>query len=409
MEDPAVAGLAAVLTPAGLALLDALPPYGEVDGLVLGERLRAQGHDPVLVAAALTQSRLRARARAKFGSFADDMLFTAAGLEQATRLPVAARHAHRFVAAGLARVADLGCGVGGDASALAGLGLGVLAVDSDEPTAAVAAANLRRFPDARVRCEDVTATDLDGVDGVWLDPARRDERGRRVLDPRRASPPLSFAEGLARERPVGVKVAPGIDHDLVPAGWEAQWTSVDGDVVEAALWSGALARPGVRRSAVVVRGGTAAVVDDTADPFAASAPPVGPVGRHLYEPDGAVVRAGLVGAVVAALDGRLVDPSIAYVTADARLELPSATGYVVDEVLPFGLKPLRARLRERGVGRLTIKKRGTAVEPEELRRRLRLSGPEEAVVVLTRVAGRQSALLCRALPTPGRATPDAGG
>ena len=405
MDDPAVAGLAAVLLPAGLALLDSLPPYDEAGSMALGERLRAAGHDPALVAAALTQSRLRARATAKFGPFASGMLFTAAGLEQATRLEVAARHARRFAGAGLARVADLGCGIGGDALALAGLGLGVLAVDRDEPTAAVAAANLRRFSGTAVRCEDVASTDLAGVDGVWLDPARRDASGRRVMDPRRASPPLSFAVDLAGRLPVGVKTAPGIDHELVPTGpgapWECQWTSVDGDVVEAALWSGPLARPGVRRSAVVVRGGAAAVVDDASDPFAATAPPVGPVGGFLYEPDGAVVRAGLVGAVVAALDGRLVDPSIAYVTADRHLELPSATGYVVDEVMPFGLKPLRARLRERGVGRLTIKKRGTAVEPEELRRRLRLEGPEEAVLVLTRVAGRQSALLCRALPRPG--------
>jgi len=407
VDDPAVAGLAAVLLPEGLALLDSLPAYDEAGSMALGERLRAQGHDPALVAAALTQSRLRARAAAKFGPFAADMLFTSAGLEQATRLEVAARHARRFASADVQRVADLGCGIGGDALALAGLGLGVLAVDRDEPTAAVAAANLRRFPGTSVRCEDVAATDLTGVDGVWLDPARRDAAGRRVLDPRRASPPLSFALDLAERRPVGVKTAPGIDHALVPAGpgvpWECQWTSVDGDVVEAALWSGPLARPGVRRSAVVVRGGAAAVVDDVADPFAAAAPPVGPVGGFLYEPDGAVVRAGLVGAVVAALDGRLVDASIAYVTADRHLDLPSATGYVVDEVMPFGLKPLRARLRERGVGRLTIKKRGTAVEPEDLRRRLRLEGPQEAVLVLTRVAGRQSALICRALPRPGSA------
>ncbi|GAA2032812.1 50S ribosomal protein L11 methyltransferase [Pseudokineococcus marinus] len=399
-----------MLSPAGQALLASLPPYDDEGALALGQRLRAAGHDPVLVAGALTQSRLRARARAKFGPFADDMLFTAAGLEQATRLEVAARHARRFAATGVRRAADLGCGVGGDALALAGLGVDVLAVDRDEPTAAVAAANLRRFPGSEVRCEDVAATDLTGVDGAWLDPARRDAAGRRVLDPRRASPPLSFAVELAQRLPVGVKTAPGIDHDLVPGAvgdapaggaWECQWTSVDGDVVEAALWSPALARPGVRRSAVVVRAGAAAVVDDAHDPFAGGAPPVGPVGGYLYEPDGAVVRAGLVGAVVAALDGRLVDPSIAYVTADRHLELPSATGYAVDEVLPFGLKPLRARLRERGVGRLVVKKRGTAVEPEELRRRLgRLEGPHEAVVVLTRVAGRQSALLCRALPRP---------
>ena len=402
MEDPAAAGLAAVLTPAGRALLDGLPPYDEAVALGLGERLRAEGHDPALVAAALTQSRLRARAVAKLGGRARTMLLTATGLEQATRREVAERHAGRFVAAGAGRVADLGCGVGGDAVVVADRGLGVLAVDRDPSTAAVAAANLAPYPAAEVRCEDVVATDLAGVDAVWLDPARRDAAGRRVLDPRRASPPLSFAEALAAARPVGVKTAPGIDHDVVPAGWECQWTSVGGDVVEAALWSGALARPGVRRSAVVLPagGGEGVVVDDADDPYADGGPPVGPVGTHLYEPDGAVVRAGLVGAVVAATGGRLVDPTIAYVTADAELDLPTAAGYVVDEVLPFSLKGLRQRLRERGVGRLVVKKRGTAVEPEELRRRLRLEGPHEAVVVLTRVAGRQSVLVCRALRTP---------
>lgn len=401
--DAADAGLAALLRPEGFALLSSLPPYDERSGLALGEHLRAQGHDPALVAAALTQSRLRARASAKFGPFAQDMLFTAAGLEQATRLGVAARHAQRFAAAGVERVADLGCGIGGDAMALAGLDRAVLAVDRDEPTAACATVNLRRFPRAEVRCEDVTATDLSLVGGAWLDPARRTADGRRVLDPRRASPPLSFVVELAQRLPaVGAKVAPGIGHDLVPDDAECQWVSDGGDVVEAALWFGAVAREGVRRSAVVLRPGgqpASVVVDDADDPYAVAGgrPPVGPVGTVLYEPDGAVVRAGLVGAVVAAVDGRLVDPTIAYVTGDRYVRTPLASAYAVEEVLPFGLKALRARLRDRGVGRLTIKKRGTAVEPEQLRRQLRLSGSEEAVLVLTRVAGRQSALICRAL------------
>ena len=98
--------------------------------------------------------------------------------------------------------------------------------------------------------------------------------------------------------------------------------------------------------------------------------------------------------------GRLIDPTIAYVTADDLRPTPYATAYEITDVLPFNLKKLRALLRERKVGVLTVKKRGSAVEPEELRRRLRLEGPHEAVVVLTRVAGRQSVLVCRALRTP---------
>src|SRR3954469_4920938 len=132
-----------VLTPEGLRLLDSLPPYhSERDVLKMVSDLRKAGHSPALVAAVLTQARLRSKARGKFGEFAGRMLFTEAGLEQATRLPVAARHASRFVAAGLSRVADLGCGIGGDAMAFAGADIDVVAVDADEVTAAIASYNL---------------------------------------------------------------------------------------------------------------------------------------------------------------------------------------------------------------------------------------------------------------------------
>ena len=391
VEDGA---LSALMTPTGWALLEALPPYDERTAMGLGQRLRDDGLDPALVSAALTQSRLRTRATAKFGPFAAGMLFTPDGLEQATRLEVAARHAQRFAAAGVGRVADLGCGIGGDAMALAGLDREVLAVDRDEVAAAVATVNLRHWPEAVVRREDATSTSLDGVDGAYLDPSRRTSSGKRVLDPRQASPPLSFVTHLAARLPaVGAKVAPGIAHSLVPDGAEAQWVSVDGDVVEAGLWFGLLAREGVARSAVLLRDGQVTQVDDRDMPT----PTTGPVGAYLYEPDGAVIRAGLVGQVADAVGGRLLDRSIAYVTTDARHDTPLARGYVVDDVMPFGVKALRTYLRDRGVGRVEIKKRGTAVTPEQLRRQLRLTGTGSATIVLTRVAGQQSVLVCRPL------------
>ncbi len=396
--DPA--GLAALMTPQGWRLLDALPPYDEAQVPALSERLRADGHDPALVAAALTQSRLRARARGKFGPFADRMLFTVDGLEQATRLEVAARHAQRFAAAGVERVADLGCGIGGDAMALAGLDREVLAVERDEVTAAVATVNLMHLEGAQVRHDDATTTDLAGVGGAFLDPARRTASGARVLDPRQASPPLSFVLDLAGRLPaVGAKVAPGIRHDLVPEDAEAQWISVDGDVVEAGLWFGLLAREGVRRSAVVMRTGAAGAEVCVVDDHELETPGVGAVGGFLHEPDGAVIRAGLVGVLASRVGGRLVDRTIAYVTSDAPASTPLARSYQVLDVMPFGLKRLRTYLRDRDVGSLTIKKRGTAVEPARLRGQLRLDGSQEATVVLTRLAGQQSVLVVRPMET----------
>lgn len=396
MDD---AGLAKLLSPDGWALLQALPPYDERLALPLAERLQKDGLDPALVAAALTQSRLRAKARGKLGEFADGMLFTVAGLEQATRLPVAAHHARRYRDAGCTYVADLTCGLGADALAFAGIGLRVLATDLDETTAALATVNLRAFPEVDVRWGDGLRVDLTGagVDGVYADPARRTGTGRRVLDPQAYSPPLDQVLAVRDTvAALGLKLGPGIAHRDLPHDAEAQWVSVDGEVVELGLWFGPLAPEGPGRTALVLRDGAAHALRAHPDGVD-DAPPVGPVGAYLYEPDGAVIRAGLVGTVAHRVRGRLVDPTIAYVTSDALADRgdwsPLATGYRVLDDLPFGLKRLRTYLRERDVGRLTIKKRGTAVVPETLRRQLDLRGGAESTVVLTRVAGQQRVLV----------------
>ncbi|WP_263729641.1 class I SAM-dependent methyltransferase [Cellulomonas sp. SG140] len=409
------ASLSLLLSEQGWALLSALPPYDEQRVMAVSARLQAEGLDPALVAAALTQSRLRARARTKFGDFADGMLFTPAGLEQATRLPVAAHHARRYLAAGLTRVADLTTGIGADAMALAGVGIQVLAVDVDEVTAAVATVNLRHFPEAQVRHGDGLQLDLaaEGVDGVYADPARRSAAGRRSWEPSDWTPPLDALLALRDRVPaVGLKLGPGLPHRLVPDGALAQWVSVDGDVVEVGLWFGPLSPEGSGRSALVLRDGRAHTL--TATTGDDERPPVGAVGTYLFEPDGAVIRAGLVGTVAHDLHGRLLDPSIAYVTADRLVPSDVATAYRVLDDLPFGVKRLRTYLRERGVGRLTVKKRGTAVTPEQLRGQLDLHGDAEATVVLTRVGGSQRVLLVEPVtgataPAAGRSDPAASG
>lgn len=386
--------LSQLLSPAGWALLGALPPYDESRAMALSERLQREGVDPGLVAAALTQSRLRAKARAKFDAFADGMLFTQAGLEQATRLAVGARHAQRYLAAGCTRVADITCGIGGDAMALAALGIPVLAADTDELTAALATVNLRHFPEAEVVHADGLGLDFAGerIDGIFADPARRSAQGARRHDPAASEPPLAAVLALRDQVPaLGVKVGPGIRHSAVPPDAEAQWVSVDGDVVEAGLWFGSLAPGGPGRGALVINdtGATALRTPEGGAPRA----DVGPVGAYLYEPDGAVIRSGLVSLLAEQVHGRLLDATIAYVTTDTFAPSAVATAYRVLDTMPFGQKPLRAMLRARGVGRLTIKKRGTAVGPEQLRRQLDLRGDAEATIVLTRVAGSQQVLL----------------
>ncbi|WP_193613905.1 THUMP-like domain-containing protein [Nocardioides lijunqiniae] len=337
-------------------------------------------------AAALTQVRLRERAVAKFGELAGRMYFTPDGLEQATRSTVADHRAGRLAAFRADSLVDLGCGIGGDLVAAARVGVVCVGVDLDPVRVAVAEANLAALDlSGAVGVADATEIDTRPFDVAFADPARRSARGR-TFDVDDWTPPWSFVESLLR-RDACVKVAPGVPHSLVPEGVEAEWVSDHGDVKEAALWSGRLAT--VRRRATVIGQGGLATLTDEDDPGAG----VRAVGEYLYEPDGAVIRAGLVTAVAAGVSGGLLDEHIAYVTSDASFHTPFARGYRVIAELPYREKALKAALRERGIGRLTIKKRGVEVVPEQLRRRLDLAGDDEATIVMTRVAGQGTVLL----------------
>ncbi|MBD7958527.1 SAM-dependent methyltransferase [Microbacterium sp. Sa4CUA7] len=389
-----LAELGALLTPEGLRLLDATDGIRTTaEAAAAVSRLRAAGHSPDLVSAVVGQARLRVKAEAKFGPFAERMLFTRAGLEQATRLSVAARHAARFRAAGSARVADLGCGIGGDALGLAALGIEVDAVDADEVTAAIAAYNLAPFgSQVRVHHGTAQAFDTAAVDAVWLDPARRTAGHSETTRVGAAdwSPPLEWVFDLAGRLPAGIKLGPAFDRDALPADAEAQWISVDGSTIELVVWTGALARPGIHRAALVVRGDATHELTAAAD---AADEPVRDLGAFVHEPDGAVIRARLIGEVARELHAGMLAPGMAYLTGDAAVTSPFVSSFRVREQLPSDVKGLAKALRERGIGTLEIKKRGVDVDPAALRTKLKLKGAESATLLITRIGTRRLTLL----------------
>ncbi|WP_327718852.1 class I SAM-dependent methyltransferase [Streptomyces sp. NBC_00490] len=382
--------LAPLLTPEGRALLDSVRDTAPADELAVATRLRRE-HPAELVSAALGQARLRQRAAVKFGAEdAGRMFFTPNGVEQSTRASVATYRAQRLKELGVTSVADLCSGIGGDAIALARAGIRVLAVDHDPLTAAAARANADALGLAHlieVREADVTDIDTAPYDAVFVDPARRSSGRGRIFDPEAYSPPLSWAIDTALKAPHGaLKIAPGIPHETVPAEAEAEWISDGGDVKEAVLWFGTA--PGAVR-ATLLPGPRTLLGRGLPNPE------VRPLGRYLYEPDGAVIRAHLVAEVAEDLEGGLIDETIAYITADELRATPYATAYEITDQLPFGVKKLKALLREREVGILTVKKRGSAVEPEELRRKVlpKPYGARSATVFLTRVAGAPTILV----------------
>ncbi|WP_239117680.1 class I SAM-dependent methyltransferase [Paractinoplanes ferrugineus] len=384
-------------TPEGMNALAVAAAADHGNPLAAASAVRSHGIAADLASAALTQVELRRRAVAKFGAAAGRMFFTRAGLEQATRAVVADRRAARLAAAGVRTMADLGCGLGSDALAAARAGISVYAVEADPDTAAVASANVTALGLdhlIKVDCADATTVSVADFDAVFADPARRKAGRGRVFDPKSFSPPWDFVAALATRVPRTVlKLAPGIDHALLPPGAEGEWVSVDGDLVEAAFWCGPLAAA-ARRATLL--SGTARPPAELTGSGVAKAP-VGAVGRYVYDPDPAVVRSHLVAEFAELIDGRLGDPEIAYVYSDTPADTPFARRLEITDVLPFSLKRLRTLLRDRGVGRLEIRKRGSALEPEQLRRDLRLSGPSAASLILTRVAGAPTTLLCRPL------------
>ena len=394
--------------PAGRALLArlAVSDLGEANTLALLADLR-RDLSPDLAGAALTLARLRVRAAVKF-SRADSLFFTAEALEQASGEIVAAWRARRFAAAGVTRTADLGCGIGGDTLALASLpGARVVALDRDPLRLRMARANLDVYglPALTVRADLRDPLPLAGVQAAFFDPARRDE-GRRAFSVRQYTPPLDVIRAWRLDG-LAVKLSPGVDldelHPYTAHGAGVEFVSLGGELKEAVLWSGRFGFSGRQATRLEADGS-----GDTLTPHNLPAPPLSPPRATLYEPDPAIIRAGLLSEMAERLGVPLfrLDPQIAYLTGDTRVDSPWARVWPVLDWLPFNLKRLRAALRARGIGRVTVKKRGSPLQPEDVIRQLRLDGGgAAAVVVLTQVNGRHSALICGEMSTnPGDIT-----
>lgn len=384
------AELEALLTPEALRLLQSIDkPHSPDDVVSDVARLRKDGHSLETVSAVMGQVALRHKAHEKFGEFATRMLFSPEALEVASRLQVSSHHAGRFVKAGISSIIDAGCGLGGDSLAFAGVGLTVRALERDGVTAALAAYNLQPFETVTVEHADVSNVDLSSAEALWFDPARR-EGTARFQNPDDWSPSLEWVFAQAATRPTGIKLAPGMERDLIPEGCEAQWVSWKGSVVEMVLWCGGLGREGIARSALVLRDSGGAEITGPGD---ARDEPVGELQDYLLEPDGAVIRARLIGDLARAHGAHMIDPTIAYMTSESPVHSPFVQCFRVRARVPYSAKNLQALIREADLGTLEIKKRGIDVDPAALRKTLPLQGTGTATLILTRVAGAKTAIL----------------
>lgn len=378
-----------LLTSEALTLLASLPPYRAADSVVQAvSALRDRGVSPEMTRVVLRQRRLRAQAKPKFGDFAARMFFTENGLQQATRLDVAAHHAVRFRTLGDVTVGDLGCGIGGDALALAGLGLRVIAIDRDESTAALATYNLAPFDNASVEQGDAESVDLSRFGALWFDPARR-SKDKRLSNPVDWSPSLEWVFDVAQTIPSGIKLSPAIAHELLPDGVEAQWVEDSGDTVECVVWTGTLARPNVARSALILGAESAELTASAPD----SVVEVGDVGAYVYDPSGAVIRAQLLGTLARQLGAHTIASSIAYLSSDTLVQTSFAQAFHVIDIVPLDIRAIAQYCRNAGIGTLEIKKRGVDIDPATFRTKLKLKGSRSATLIVTRAGNGRVAIV----------------
>jgi hypothetical protein len=408
----------ALLSPRGCQLLARIAAEAANAGpgawLALGVSLRRE-YPADLVAAAMAQHELRLAAQAKF-TRAGEMLFTRGGYEQSSSEIVARYRAGRF--GDTQRVADLCCGIGGDLIALAA-GREVLAADRDPVHARLAVHNAGVYAGSgsgsgagegagsggvRACVVDVRDVPLAGFDAVFIDPARRGDARGRGGDTARfragvSEPPLDWCLAIAERVPaVCVKAAPGLPAELIPAGWEAEFIADGRDLKEAVLWSPGMATA-PRRATILPGGHTLAGApraEQGGSGEAAPAVPVDEPGEYLLDPSPAVTRAGLVEDLARGLGAWKLDPRIAFLSTNREIapSTPFARTLRVIDSAPWNEKRFARRLRELGVGAADLRRRGLAGDVDQIRRRLKLTGPHRATVVLTRVADRPWGLIC---------------
>jgi hypothetical protein len=377
----------------GAAALDTVARFALTDTSRIADIAAARAQYGERAPALVETTLLRRRAAGKLGQLDPDSgvahwLFTDEALQQASAAPVAlhrARRLSRVLPDGPgATVHDATCSIGTELAALRGSAARVLGTDIDPVRLAMARHNLGANADL---CRADALYPVTREATVVVDPARR-RGGRRRFDPRDYQPGLDQLLDVYRGRNLVVKCAPGIDFDQVRRlgfDGEIEVTSCGGSVREACLWTAGLTEPGIRRRASILDRGEQITDAEPQDC------PVRPAGRWIIDPDGAVVRAGLVRHYAARHGLWQLDPDIAYLSGD---RLPAAVrGFEVLQQLPFDERRLRQALAVLDCGSLEILVRGVggvAGDPDALRRRLRLRGGQPLSAVITSIGSRAS-------------------
>ena len=402
-------------------------------------RLRAIEPDAGLVACALELAQARAKLAAKWGPIAPHMFSDKPGAEMASSILTGSYKAARFAELGLpagSLILDACCGAGADSLALAGRGFHVRSVDTSPARVAMTRANAAALgayarhngsPDPALsidcRCVDaLDASQLDGINAMHIDPSQRTVAGaashsRRMFGLDELVPPISaIMEGWTRhvaahaDTPApliaAIKLGPGANLEAVadqlhPAHIDV--ISQRGHLKEAVAWLVAgHGTPKPKRAAVllndepagftpadalrVLRYGPGHIITLRCESAIPPLPTVGPLGKHLYEPDDAIERAGLLGELCRMIACHMPHPQCGLLTstADERQASPWLTAFEVLAEHPWSSRHITAQLAAVNAGQVEVKTRGNVVDADALTRQLRGSGPHRITLFVVR-------------------------
>jgi len=383
-----------LLSPSGQEVLQAATALSprESDFLFHFQSL-SRRYPPDLARAALEVAILRREATTKF-PFADRLYLTRQALEQASSFEVSSYRAERFRQ--FPYIADLGCSIGGDTFAFAQIAP-TIGLDVDLLRLSMASANLLALgisPNTHLIQSNLTFTlpVKSGSIALFFDPARR-SGDHRFFSVQQYQPPLSIIQSWLPDFPsLGVKISPGVDlAELNGYEAELEFISLHGELKEAVLWFGSLITA-FRRATVLP--GPFQLVAHLPNHMPLAPTQISNPGSFLYEPDPAVIRSGLVTTLAEMLNASQVDSEIAYLTSEALSPTPFARVWRIEDWFPFQLKRLRAYLRQHQIGHVTVKKRGSPIEPDFLIHQLRLKGDQDCILVLTHLRGEPIVIIC---------------
>ena len=332
-------------------------------------------------------AKLRQKATTKFGDLAQRMFFTSASLQQASHPLV---RQYRAETNGATNVLDVCCGIGSDAIAYATAGKQIRAIDINPVHIELARLNaLVCGVSVDFEIADAVQVVPQSDKAVFYDPARRHPNGKRIFDVEKYQPPLSLMKKWV-DSSVTAKISPGVDKSQLTQypPHQLEFISVSGELKEAVIHTHK--KTGTR--ATLIHDNEYLHWDSSED--ASSVSITEPQG-WLHEPDPGVIRAGLVRDVATHFGATMIDESIAYISSDRQLNTPWVRSLEIVDWMPFQLKRVKAYLRTHSIGKLTIKKRGFPMSPEEIHARLKPKGDQQATLVFSRLKDKPVVIVCR--------------